>query len=202
MPLGAGFLAPENPLPGALARIRKLALGCGFSAAAEFNVNTLKVRSEVRDACAADKCCSYGRNWSCPPACGSLEACEQGLRQYHAGLILQTCGQLEDSFDYESMAAIAREHQAHLRALQEGLQPFGDTPSWLLLGSGACAVCETCSYPESPCRFPGKMIVSMEAMGLLVSELCAANSLPYYYGPNTLTYVGCILIVMRRVHKG
>jgi hypothetical protein len=34
----------------------------------------------------------------------------------------------------------------------------------------------------------------MEAMGMVVSDVCRANNLPYYYGPNTLTYVGCVLV--------
>jgi len=38
------------------------------------------------------------------------------------------------------------------------------------------------------------MTSSMEAMGLLVSEVCEAAGLPYYYGPNTLTYTGAVLL--------
>ena len=36
-------------------------------------------------------------------------------------------------------------------------------------------------------------ISSVEAYGILVSELCQKNNVDYYYGPNTLTYVGCVL---------
>jgi len=27
----------------------------------------------------------------------------------------------------------------------------------------------------------------------VVNEICKANDLPYNYGPNTMTYVGCFL---------
>jgi hypothetical protein len=37
------------------------------------------------------------------------------------------------------------------------------------------------------------MLSSMEAYGLLVSEVCRASGLPYYYGPKTLTFSACIL---------
>ena len=34
---------------------------------------------------------------------------------------------------------------------------------------------------------------SMEAFGLLVSEVCTKNGLSYYYGPKTITFTACIL---------
>ena len=35
---------------------------------------------------------------------------------------------------------------------------------------------------------------AMEALGMVVSDVCARNDIPYHYGPGTLTYVGCVLI--------
>ena len=186
-------MAHDPALDAPLTRLAELALDRGFSHSGRLDIQTLKIRAEVRDACAADKCRAYGKNWSCPPACGTLAECERRIRQYRAGLILQTTGVLEDSFDYEAMTGLAARHNGCLAAFQEKLRVLsGD--SFLLLGSGGCKICESCTCPESPCRFPERMIISMEAMGLLVSEVCAANGLPYYYGPATLTYVGCVLI--------
>jgi len=181
--------------------LEKLAAGCGFSGTGRLNPASILVRPEVREACAADKCHAYGKNWSCPPACGSLtatgslEECAKLLAEFHAGLILQTTGSLEDSFDFESMTLIGEDHNAHLFDFQEKLVSFfSGTKSWLLLGSGGCKICKQCSYPESPCNYPEKMIVPVEAMGIVVSDLCKANDVPYYWGPGTLTYTGCVLL--------
>ena len=181
-----------------IAQLKELAMGCGFTSAGELRTDTIAIRKEVRDTCAVDKCNSYGKNWSCPPGCGTLEECEQRIRQYAGGLILQTTGALEDSLDYEMMTQIAAEHAQHLKAFRDKLISLhsggGAPPAYLILGNGACRNCETCTCPGSPCRFPGRVIVSMEAMGMVVSDVCRANNLPYYYGPNTLTYVGCVLV--------
>jgi predicted metal-binding protein len=99
---------------------------------------------------------------------------------------------LEDSLDYESMERIALEHGKNLDAFRGRIQIR--YPSCLVIGAGACRRCEECTYPHEPCRFPKQMICSMEAMGMLVSEVCKDNKLPYYYGPNTLTYIGCVLL--------
>lgn len=168
-----------------------LALNCGFTHAGELNTDALNVRSEVRDACAADRCKSYGRSWSCPPACGALQECEKHLRRYGSGVILQTTGTLENSFDYKGMLKIGGDHGKNLRIFHKKVKEL--LPNCLLLGSGPCKNCEICTFPDEPCRFPDKMIISMEAMGLVVSDVCRDSSLPYYYGANTLTYVACAL---------
>jgi predicted metal-binding protein len=175
--------------------LEKIALECGFTRTGRLNPATMKVRREVREACAADKCRAYGKSWSCPPACGNLEECEKRLTRFRAGLILQTTGNLEDPFDVESMSLIGEAHNAHLYDFQGKLGSFfSEAKSWLLLGSGCCKICKQCSYPQSPCNYPEKMIVPVEAMGIVVSDLCAANNILYYYGPGTLTYTGCALI--------
>jgi predicted metal-binding protein len=174
--------------------LTELALSCGFTHTGELNASGLKVRREVRDACAADRCKSYGRSWSCPPACGTLPECEKRLRCYGSGIILQTTGTLLDSLDYEGMLKIGGDHGKNLRAFQEKIKEL--LPDCLLLGGGPCKNCETCTFPTEPCRFPDQMIVSMEAIGLVVSDVCRDSGLPYYYGANTLTYVGCILFRM------
>jgi predicted metal-binding protein len=178
-----------------LTGLEKLALDCGFSWTGRLDPASILVRREVREACASDKCRAYGKSWSCPPACGDLEECEKRLAGFKSGLILQTTGSLEDSFDYESMTRIGEEHNAHLFDFQERLGSFfTESTSWLLLGSGRCKICGQCSYPESQCNYPEKMIVPVEAMGIVVSDLCTANNVKYYYGPGTLTYTGCALI--------
>jgi predicted metal-binding protein len=171
---------------------QKLALECGFSRAGLLDVSTIQVRKEVRDTCAGNTCGAYGTRWSCPPACGTLEECEAHLNGYKRGLILQTTGELEDALDGEGMMEISGYHQRHLEAFSARIYDL--FPNALLLGAGACNRCKTCGYPDSPCRFPGRMLISMEAMGMVVSDVCKANGLPYYYGPNTMTYVGCVLV--------
>jgi len=177
-----------------LTELEKLALDCGFTRTGRLDPASMKVRREVREACAADKCHAYGKSWSCPPACGSLEECEKRLAGYKRGLILQTTGNPEDSFDYETMTRIGEDHNGHLYLFQEKLNSFfSGEKSWLLLGSGRCKICGQCSYPKSACNYPEKMIVPVEAMGIVVSDLCGANNVQYYYGPGTLTYTGCVL---------
>lgn len=168
----------------------ELALGQGFTHAAALDPAALTVREEVRAMCAADKCHAFGRNWTCPPHCGTLEECGERIAGMSGGLLVQTVGQLEDSFDFETMAETERLHMAHFHALAELLRER--KPEVLCLGSGGCRLCKSCAHPE-PCRFPERACASMEGYGLLVNEACEAAGVPYYHGKNTLAYTACYL---------
>ena len=163
----------------------------GFETVEALNVETLHAMVEVRDMCATDKCDAYGKNWSCPPACGTLEECAQRMAKYTQGFLIQTVGELEDSWDYEGMEEIIGNHKDRVEALNDKLKDLGG--EYLLLTAGGCTLCKKCNYPE-PCRFPHKMLSSMEAYGLLVSKVCQDNNVKYYYGSDKLAYTGCVLI--------
>lgn len=174
-----------------LDRIVQKALEAGFSAAVKLDVGTIRLRPEVRDMCAADKCRVYAKNWTCPPACGSLEECAERISGYKNGIIVQTVGRLDDEFDFEGMKELSDKHNSLFAEFAAELS--AEYPNLLSLGAGGCHRCETCTYPDEPCRHPGLAISSMEAYGMLVSEVCSANNIPYYYGPGKLVYVGCYL---------
>ena len=180
-------------IPATLKQIEKIALECGFTHTGEIDAATIKLRQEVRDACDPKRCKSHGKNWACPPHCGSLEEGESKIRQFSRGLILQTTGNLEKALDWKSMTRIGAEHREHLVLFKERMATEMVCP-WLLMGAGGCKNCEQCTCPDSPCLFPEKRTVSLEAMGIYVTELCKANNIPYYYGTNTLTFVGCVLV--------
>lgn len=167
------------------------ALDAGFTHAAPMDPATLVVRDEVRAMCAADLCRAYGRNWMCPPAVGTLDAARRTLARYRTGLLVQTTGDLEDPFDYDTMTALGEAQELRLLTFRKALRP--GHLGMLTLGHGACTLCPECTYPSAPCRKPAQAMPSMEAFGLVVSDVCTANGLGYYYGPNTLTYTGCYL---------
>ena len=170
----------------------EIAKTCGFSASSPVDPSVLEFKQEVRDMCAADKCRSYNKSWSCPPACGSLEEITIQCQPYTRGLVVQTTTQLESSFDFEGISDLGRRHSDSMLKMADTLAEKG--LDFLPMGAGSCRRCESCTWPDSPCRFPEKVFPSMEACGLIVSETCTAASLPYYYGQDTMTYVGTFLL--------
>ena len=119
--------------------LAKMAEEAGFSAWAELDVATIELKAEVRDMCAVNSCGQYGKRWSCPPGCGTLEECGERLTGYTKGILIQTYGDIEDGFDFEAMMeARIRENfntpaQSGASASNERLREMNKKlPSWSL----------------------------------------------------------------------
>lgn len=173
-----------------MTELLELAIICGFTNAKSLDVSTLQPREDVRDMCAANKCCAYGKNWMCPPICGTLEVCRNNIARFERGIILQTRGTLEDQFDFEGMMETEVSHRTNLLRFSSVLRK--QYPDALILGAGGCKICKTCSYPN-PCYHPDLAYSSMEGYGLLVSDVCKKNQMKYYYGPHAIVYTACCL---------
>ena len=135
--------------------IRSLALESGFTVAEPLEVSTLKFLPEVRSMCAADRCKSYNRSWSCPPACGDLEMWSEKASHYTKGWLLQTVGDREDSYDFEAMMEVYQNNSENFFRLAERLR--AEKCDVLAMSAGACSRCEKCTYPDAPCRFPASI---------------------------------------------
>ena len=166
------------------------ALELGFTHAAPVDILSLKPRQDIRDMCAADKCRAYGKNWTCPPHCGSLAQCAEKIGQYQQGILLQTVGTTQKTIDTKTYRRIEQQHLQQFYQFCRLLRVHH--PNALCLGSGGCRICAACAYPE-PCRFPAEACASMEAYGLFVTQVCRDNGLSYHYGEHTVTYTACIL---------
>lgn len=167
-----------------------LAREIGFDEARPLDVSRLKPLEAVREMCAADKCRAYGRNWTCPPAIGTLEECEDQMQGYQCGILLQTVGHLKKPIDSRTIRDTERRHMDSFRVFSDKVREV--FPDALCLGAGGCRVCKVCAYPE-PCRFPDKALSSMEGYGLFVTQVCRDNDLPYYHGEGTIAYTACVL---------
>ena len=173
-------------------KITELAKAQGFSQAALLDCHTIELKPEVRQMCEANTCHMYGKCWSCPPGCGSLETCREKIAGYRYGVLVQTTGQLKDDLDGETMMETEALHKEHFYAFERVLRK--QYPDMLAIGAGCCTKCAECTYPDEPCRFPKEAFSSMEAYGMVVTQICQANGLAYYYGPCTITYTSCYLL--------
>jgi uncharacterized 2Fe-2S/4Fe-4S cluster protein (DUF4445 family)/predicted metal-binding protein len=162
----------------------------GFEDIGIIDTEKLRFLPEVREMCASGRCHMYGKSWVCPPACGSIEEAAEKAGRFRQGILVQTVGQLEDEFDGEGMMKAEKLQKRRFRKLARWMR---NQEECLPLSVGCCTVCESCTYPKSACRYPLAAMPSMEAYGLLVSEVCEQAGRKYYHGKGTISFVSCIL---------
>ena len=173
-------------------KMETLGKSIGFSNVVPMDVKTIQLLPDVRKMCESNSCGMYDKNWTCPPGCGSLSECEEKISGYSRAILVQTVGELEDEFDGEGMMETEARHKEAFIKMHDELKK--EYPGLLSIGSGCCTRCKECSYPDAPCRFPEKQFSSMEAYGMLVTQICQDNGLSYYYGPGTIAYTSCFLL--------
>lgn len=149
----------------------------------------------LRGCCEANYCGCYGKNWGCPPGVGEVDDLIAQATSYSYALVFQTVSPLEDSFDVDGMAA-AGEHHAEtakkIRSRIGAILPSGT--KYLELEAGGCRICRECAaLTGEPCRFPDKMIPSLESYCVNVANLAAKCQMKYINGENTVTHFGAFL---------
>lgn len=147
---------------------------------------------EVRAMCESNKCRRYGTTWACPPAVGTVEECRQRCLEYDTMMVFTGKYPLRRPFDYKSMRRGMIEFDQTARRLEQILKPY--FPDCRVLSSESCENCETCTYPDAPCRFPDSVRHALEGYGIVVYDLAKQAGVKYDNGDLTITYVGAALL--------
>jgi hypothetical protein len=124
-----------------------------------------------------------------PPAIGAVADLIDEVRAYDLALVIQTVGQLEDSFDYEGMVAAKTEHIAVYQKILAAVRTAWPGQPLLALDAGCCDLCPTCTYPDEPCRHPDEAIPSVEATASM-SMRCERSASEIQQRPQHRSYVG------------
>ena len=173
-------------------RIVRIIEEMGASHAAYVETKDIPFEKAFRSACEQNACGFYNRCWTCPPEAGSIEDCMARVKVFPCAVLYQTISPLEDSYDIEGMHDASVAHNRLTLKIQEAFRQMEGT--CMVLGAGACGVCQTCTKPEgNPCRFPDLAVTSLEACGINVYELARICGLQYINGKNTVTFFGLLL---------
>ena len=174
-------------------RLLQAALDAGAAKAALIGGEQVVYSESFRQICENNQCGCYGKCWVCPPEIGPITDLIARAKAYPKGLLYQTIGTLEDSFDVEGMFAAGANHAQVSLRLQKALPGLLDKP-FLHLGCGGCHLCETCAKRTGEaCRHPEYALPAMEGYGIDVYSTTRTTPLKYINGTDTVTYFGLVL---------
>ena len=171
--------------------VEKICRDAGFTGFGVIKTGDIPYAPELIHACEQNLCRTYDKIWVCPPAVPRHEEMKRRIDEFETGLVVQLVDQLEDTFDYEGMEEVGARFKAIL--IDAVFEIRKEYETVLALGSGGCRLCEKCTYPDEPCRFPEKAFYSVESCGIVVNQMVSKVGLKYNNGPATISYAGLIL---------
>lgn len=136
-------------------------------------------------------CRNYGTSWACPPAIGTLEECRRRVEKYSGMLLFSGRFGIDDSFDFQGMMDSMIRFKKMVDQLDLRISAVLD--SYQLLSNEGCGRCQSCTWPDAPCRFPDKLHHSIEGYGFQINQLAKQAGIQYNNGKNTVTYFGALL---------
>ena len=143
----------------------------------------------VRYIC-KEECPQYNTTWACPPAVGSVTECRAKCLMYPEMLMISTVSEVNDIADIEETLLTRKDHEEITRQVAKLMKEQGC--ELRILSTESCAICETCTYPNAPCRHPDMMFPCVESQGILVTEICEKYGMEFFNG-NIVTWVSLLL---------
>jgi predicted metal-binding protein len=157
----------------------------------EVDPREVEFSETVRGYCEENTCRQYGATWACPPAVGTVDECRARARGYEHMLVFSGKFDLTDSYDFEGIKAAMGDFKTIAHALDDEVKTY--LTDYLMLSNEGCGICESCTYPNAPCRFPDRAHGSIEGYGIFVNKLAQAAGMGYNNGANTITFFGALL---------
>ena len=171
--------------------VESLAKSKGFTNAAVIPADRLVFDPSLRKYCQDNLCGNYGKNCSCPPACGTPQEMKQRTESYRQAWIFQTIAEV-DWRDTEALKTVRSQHNARSRELLRELEQGGE--SGLAMLAGPCSACGTCAGAEGkPCAFPEKQVSCISAYCMSAEKMAEEAGLPYWCGEGKVAFFSLYL---------
>lgn len=151
----------------------------------------IEFSDKVRTICKKE-CSRYNTSWSCPPAVGALDRCQEKCRNYSKALIFSSVVENTDYSNLEELLKTKNDHEQITRKIEKFLQSNG--VSCYTLSTDSCSVCEKCTFPKKPCVRPEIMHPCIESHGIVVTNLLEKYQMDYFMGENMVLWFSIIFI--------
>ena len=143
---------------------------------------------KVRYIC-ENECDHYNKSWACPPAIPSVQECIKECEEYEHVFLFTTVAEVSDLLNLTETLEARRDHE---RITREIRAEFRKRYNKVMALSTGCMLCETCAYPDEPCRHPDERTSTIESHGIIIMKVAEHLGITYDCGNNMVTYFSLI----------
>lgn len=173
--------------------ILRIAKEVGIENSAFMNAKDLVFEFEFRKYCEMNQCGNFGKNYGCPPDCGTPAEMKDKVMKYSRALVLQNIQPVGDITDSAETGSLKKRHNAKIRIFINELEAKGI--KGMAIMAGPCSACSPCAKVSGePCRFPEKRASCLSAYGINVAELCKTCGLSWDHGKDKVGFFGIYMM--------
>lgn len=173
--------------------ILRIAEEAGIDNSAFMDAKDLVFEFDFRKFCEMNQCGNYGKNYGCPPDCGTPAEMKDKAMKYSRALVLQTVQPVDDITDAGETGPLKKKHNAKIRAFIDELSKSGI--KGLAIMAGPCSACSPCAKVSGePCRFPEKRTSCLSAYGINVAKLCETCGMSWDFGAHKVGFFGILMM--------
>lgn len=165
----------------------------GFTKASFISTDMLEFDAGFRRFCKENLCGNYGRNYGCPPDCGTTGEMEEKVRGYENALVVQTVYTVENIRNSRETAPLKKQHNQRSRKLETLLKQKG--MNCLPILAGPCSLCGQCAKVNGePCRFPDEIASCLSAYCIKAEKMAEVCEMLYWGGENRAAFFSLFLM--------
>ncbi|MDO4305199.1 MAG: DUF2284 domain-containing protein [Eubacteriales bacterium] len=169
--------------------IYEIAAEEGFADAAVIDTEDLQFVPEFRVLCEENDCGNYGKNYGCPPYCGTPKEMEDKVRKYRRAVVFQSRTPVEDIMDPALTKPIKKVHIQKTRRAMKRMEEAGMTMDGFAIMCGPCNFCATCALQEgNPCPHEDMRFSCLSAYCINATELAGHCNMEMEWGGNMATF--------------
>lgn len=144
-----------------------------FTMVTSLSTKQLCFNPDFRLCCEENTCGNYGKNYGCPPDCGTPSEMEEKALSYDTLIAMETKMDVEDINDTTVIKEIKKEHLRKSRKVISEYTKSGVSGSSAM--PGISSLCTTCKKVENqPCAFPDKRTSCLSAYCIDVTKLATS----------------------------
>ena len=179
-------------------RDRMIELGreAGFAAVEVISTEDLVFNHSFRMFCEQNACGNYGKNYGCPPYCGTPEEMEERVRRYEKAVVFQSDTPVEDIYDDNETKVIKKKHTKMTLEVMEKYGEEGIAGEAVM--AGPCNFCEECKMEGGePCINEKMRFSCLSAYCIDAGQMASTCGMDMVWGGDTVSFFSLFLFQRR-----
>lgn len=177
-------------------RLKEIAREYGFEAVI-IPSQTIPINPQFRKYCQENICGNYNANYSCPPACGSVQAMHEKILAQDRAMIISKKWPIDSYEDKAGMRRAKEITNAEILEIMDKARDLG--LEGFCAGYSGCNLCGQCLQAKGlACPHPDKRIGCLSSYCVDVARLAQICNLEFDWQEDTIYLFGMIAYSLKQ----